>query len=59
MLECQLYQKELGMYAAKTKVRWLKSGVRSQEWTVKSHELEQEHAHEKVFAMSSVENLKP
>ena len=45
MLECQLYQKSLGMHAARTKVGRLKSGVRSQE-------LEQEHAHEKVFAMS-------
>ena len=31
MLECQLYQKCLGMHAAKMKVGWLKSRVRSQE----------------------------
>ena len=45
MLECQLYQKGLGMHVARTKIGQLKFEVMSQE-------LKQEHANEKVFVMS-------
>ena len=51
MLENQLYQKNLGMYAITTKVERVKWGVRIQEF-------EQEYTHEKIFAMSLVGNLK-